>query len=77
MSIHLKDLNVGDEAEIVGFYEGDPEYQRKLMSLGLTRGAKIKLLRVAPLGDPMVIEVRGANISLRKNEADILKVNPL
>ncbi|MDR2884903.1 MAG: ferrous iron transport protein A [Deferribacteraceae bacterium] len=72
--IHLKDLKVGDVAEIVGFYDGDPSYQRKLLSLGLTRGAKIKVIRVAPFGDPMEISVRGFNLSLRKNEADVLKV---
>lgn len=74
MDIHLKDLKVGDEAEIMGFYDGDPAYQRKLLSLGLTRGTKIRVLRVAPLGDPMEVEVRGFNLSLRKKEADILKV---
>jgi ferrous iron transport protein A len=75
MYTHIKDLKVGDEAEIAGFYDGDIDYQRKLLSMGLTRGAKIKVLRIAPLGDPMVIEVRGGNVSLRKKEADILKIS--
>lgn len=74
MDKRLRELRIGDEAEITGFYEGDPIYRRKLLSLGLTKGAKIKIVRVAPLGDPMEIEVRGFQLSLRKGEADILKV---
>ena len=71
---HLKDLKAGESGEIVGFTEGDENYKRKLLSLGLTKGTKVKVLRVAPLGDPMEVEVRGYQLSLRKDESEILKV---
>ena len=73
-SIQLKDLKAGDVAQVVGFNEGDSVYKKKLLSLGLTPGATITVLRVAPLGDPMEIAVRGFQLSLRKNEADIIQV---
>ena len=74
MSLQLKDLKAGDVVEVVGFNEGDSVYKKKLLSLGLTPGATITVLRVAPLGDPMEIAVRGFQLSLRKNEADIIQV---
>ncbi|MDR2870911.1 MAG: ferrous iron transport protein A [Deferribacteraceae bacterium] len=70
----LRDLQVGEFGEIEGFNAGDNSYKKKLLSLGLTRGTRVKLLRVAPLGDPMEVEVRGFRLSLRKSEAEILKV---
>ncbi len=74
MDIHLKEMKAGETGEITGFYEGDANYRRKLLSLGLTKGAKFRVVRVAPLGDPMEIEIRGFQLSLRKGEANILKV---
>ena len=70
----LKDLKAGEWGEIEGFNPGDDNYKRKLLSLGLTKGTKVRVLRVAPLGDPMEVEVRGFQLSLRKQEAEILKV---
>jgi ferrous iron transport protein A len=77
MSDLLKDLKVGEKAEIIGFNEGDPSYKKKLLSFGLTPGVELKVVRVAPLGDPVQIEVRGFQLSLRKNEANILQIRKL
>lgn len=74
MELKVKALLPGERAEIVGYEDTDLVYRRKLLSMGLTKGAEIKLLKVAPLGDPVEIEVRGFNLSLRKDEADILKI---
>ena len=74
MDIYLREMRAGEIGEITGFYEGDPNYRRRLLSLGLTKGAKFRVVRVAPLGDPMEIEVRGSQLTLRKSEANILKV---
>ena len=74
MDIYLKEMKAGETGEITGFHEGDPNYRRKLLSLGLTKGAQFRVIRVAPLGDPMEIEIRGFRLSLRKDEANILKV---
>lgn len=73
----LKDLAVGERARVLGFDEGAAAYRRKLLSLGLTPGAEIAVTRVAPMGDPVEIRVRGFALSLRKAEADALQVEKL
>ncbi len=70
----LKDLKPGECVEVIGYEGNDPVYRNKLLTMGLTKGVEIKLLKVAPLGDPVEILVRGYSLSLRKEEADILQV---
>ncbi|WP_132012357.1 FeoA family protein [Hydrogenispora ethanolica] len=74
MTDRLKDLSPGDVAEVVGYEGADPAYRSKLLAMGLTKGIEVKLLKIAPLGDPVEVMVRGYNLSLRKAEADILKI---
>ncbi len=74
MELRVKDLRPGESAEIVGYEGKDVVYRNKLLSMGLTKGTVFKLRKVAPLGDPVEIEVRGFNLSLRKSEADILQI---
>ena len=71
----LSDLPVGAEAEIRGF---DPQCQEapRLREMGLVPGTRVRLLRWAPLGDPLEIKVRGYNLSLRKHEAEFVEVVP-
>jgi ferrous iron transport protein A len=74
MTERLKNLKPGEIAEITG-YEGDnPAYRSKLLAMGLTKGIEVKLIKVAPLGDPVEVTVRGYNLSLRKAEADVLQI---
>jgi ferrous iron transport protein A len=68
----IKDLSLGDEAVISGYEKGMRDYKRKLLTMGLTKGSTVKLVKVAPLGDPVELEIRGYNLSLRKAEADIM-----
>jgi ferrous iron transport protein A len=75
--MRLKQLHVGDRAKVVGFSEGGGPYRRKLLALGLTPGAELDVVRVAPMGDPVEIRVRGFALSLRKDEADALSVEKL
>ena len=72
--MNIKDMQVGEEAEILGFESAPKQYRSKLLSMGLTKGTVIQLKKVAPLGDPVEINVRGFNLSLRKDEAEILQV---
>ncbi len=72
MEITLKDLSVGDEAEIAGYNTNDEIYRKKILSMGLTRGTTVKLVKLAPLGDPVELLVRGFHLSLRKDEASSL-----
>lgn len=75
MDARLKELKVGDRAVITGYDKVPREYRQRLLAMGLTKGAEITLTKIAPLGDPIDIEVRGFNLSLRKHEADALLIN--
>jgi ferrous iron transport protein A len=74
MEERLKHLSPGDKAEIIGYDTSQKPYRERLLSMGLIKGTVIKLLNVAPLGDPIKISVRGFDLSLRKEEADILRI---
>ena len=73
----LKAMRVGERGRVEGFAEGGRAYRRKLLSMGLTPGVQFQVLRVAPLGDPVEVRVRGSNLSLRKDEAATLRVERL
>jgi len=68
----LSDLKIGEGAIIVGYEKANQHYREKLLSMGLTKGVSIVLLKQAPFGDPVEIQVRDFKLSLRKQEADIL-----
>ena len=72
--VTLDKLKVGDKVKIIGFKKGLPAYRNKLLAMGLTIGTELKLIRIAPLGDPIEISVRDFSLVLRKNEAAILKL---
>lgn len=74
MTLSLGSLKVGESGTIVGFDKTNSTYRHRLITMGLNRGEAISVKRVAPLGDPIEIKVRGYSLSLRKTEADILKV---
>ncbi len=71
-STHIRDLSPGQAARIVGYQDGNAAYKSKLLAMGLTKGAEVKLIKRAPLGDPVEVEVRGYRLSLRKDEANTL-----
>lgn len=73
----FKEISIGESVEITGFDTSEKNYRHKLLSMGLTKGTVFKLTKTAPLGDPVEIEVRGFKLSLRKGEAEILKVKRL
>jgi ferrous iron transport protein A len=70
----LKELKPGERAVITGYESSEPLYLNKILAMGLTKGTEITLTKVAPLGDPVEIVVRGYSLSLRKAEADVLQV---
>lgn len=74
MTITLEQLKPGDFATVVGYSKSDKAYRHKLMAMGLTRGTQFHVLRRAPLGCPIEIEVRGFTLSLRKGEARELQL---
>ena len=70
----LADLQVGNRATVVGYDRSNTVYRRKLLAMGLTKGTDFTVNRVAPLGDPIEIAVRGFHLSLRRDEATALLV---
>ncbi len=72
--LNLSDLKAGDQTIIVGYARKDKELRKKLLAMGLLKGTEIKVIRTAPLGDPVEIELRGFQLSLRKEEAQALNV---
>lgn len=73
----LADLPVGARARICGFNESAVPFRRKLLSFGLLPGTEVIVTRVAPLGDPLELKVRGYSLSLRRQEAAVLEVEKL
>lgn len=71
--MHISELKVGQSAKLIDFGQTEALYRRRLLSLGITRGVVIKIIRFAPLGCPVQIEVRGTSLFLRKDEAASLK----
>ncbi|MCX8123060.1 MAG: ferrous iron transport protein A [Spirochaetes bacterium] len=70
-------LLVGQKALIVGFKNKNKKYRDKLLSMGLVKGTVFTITKIAPLGDPIEIEVRGFKLSLRKEESEILLIKKL
>lgn len=73
-TVSLSTLRPGDVGQIVSLAPG--EARERLMDLGLTSGTVVELVRFAPLGDPVDVKVRGYRLSLRRREADAVKVHP-
>lgn len=64
----LKDLSPGEQGKVIRV-EAEGALKRRLMDMGLTRGTMVTFRKVAPLGDPIEITVRGYELSIRKDEA--------
>lgn len=73
-NINLKALTVGDSGKILGFEQTGKAYRKRLLAMGLTPGTEFKVTRFAPMGDPVEIKLRGFALTLRKDEADILRI---
>jgi ferrous iron transport protein A len=74
MNTTLQDMAVGETGTVSGYVKGTSVYREKLLAMGLTRGTEFKVERIAPMGDPVEIRVRGFSLSLRKDEARALLV---
>ena len=71
--IPLSSLNIG-QSGVVRLLEGESEIKRRLMGMGITRGTSIAVHKLAPLGDPMELHLRGYSLSLRKKDAEKIKI---
>jgi len=73
MDKKLSELEPGDKGVVVKI-GGNSSTRRRIMDMGVVRGTKVLLVRRAPLGDPIELEIRDYNLSLRKREADNIYV---
>ena len=69
----LREASIGDTVKVVRIH-GDGPIKRRIMDMGITKGTEIFIRKVAPLGDPMEVTVRGYELSLRKADTDIIEV---
>ena len=69
----LKDIKVNETTVVVKVH-GDGPVRRRIMDMGITKGVEVYLRKVAPLGDPIEITVRGYELSLRKADAEMIDV---
>ena len=68
----LRDAKVGDKVSVVRLH-GEGAVKRRIMDMGLTKGVEVNVRKVAPLGDPIEVTVRGYELSLRKADAEMIE----
>lgn len=71
----LKNVGCGETVRVVKM-EGGGAVKSRIMDMGITKGAEIYVRKVAPLGDPIEVNVRGCELSLRKEDAELILVEP-
>ena len=69
----LRDVQVGETVKVVKLH-GEGAVKRRIMDMGLTKGTEVFVRKVAPLGDPVELTVRGYELSLRKADAEMIEV---
>jgi len=69
----LRDAAIGDTVRVVKLH-GEGAIKRRIMDMGLTKGVSVYIRKVAPLGDPIEVTVRGYELSIRKADAEMVEV---
>ncbi len=69
----LRNVKVGETATVIKVH-GDGAVRRRIMDMGITKGVRITVRKVAPLGDPLELTVRGYELSIRKADAEMIEV---
>ncbi len=69
----LRDVKIGDTVKVVKLH-GEGAVKRRIMDMGITKGIEVYVRKVAPLGDPVEVNVRGYELSIRKEDAAMIEV---
>lgn len=69
----LRQAKIGDVAKVVKLH-GEGAVKRRIMDMGITKGVEVHVRKVAPLGDPVEVTVRGYQLSIRKSDAEMIEM---
>ena len=69
----LKDVKVGETVKVVNV-DGEGAVKRRIMDMGVTKGVEVYVRKIAPLGDPIEVTIRGYELSIRKADAESIEV---
>ena len=69
----LRQIRAGSKAKVVKLH-GEGDVKRRIMDMGITKGVEVQVCKVAPLGDPIEVTVRGYQLSIRKADAEMIEV---
>ena len=69
----LREARIGDTVKVVKLH-GEGAVKRRIMDMGLTKGVQVHVRKVAPLGDPIEVTIRGYELSIRKPDAEMVEV---
>ncbi len=69
----LRQANIGDTVKVVKLH-GEGAVKRRIMDMGITKGVEVQVRKVAPLGDPIEVNVRGYELSIRKADAEMIEI---
>lgn len=70
----LRDAKIGSTARVIKLH-GEGPLRRRILDMGITKGVEIYIRKVAPLGDPIEVTVRGYELSLRKSDAEMIEID--
>ena len=73
--VKLGELSLGESAVVVNV-GGEGQLRKRFLDLGITKGTRVTMARIAPFGDPVEIQLRGYRLTLRKSEAAIVEIEP-
>ena len=73
MTTNLREVRIGNTCRVVKLH-GEGAVKRRIMDMGITKGVEVYVRKVAPLGDPIEITVRGYELSIRKADAEMVEV---
>lgn len=69
----MRDAKIGDTVKVIRIH-GEGALKRRIMDMGITKGVEVYIRKVAPLGDPVEVTVRGYELSLRKSDIELIEV---
>lgn len=73
----LNDLQIGQCGKVVGYSDEDEALLQRILEMGVNRGVTVEVVRVAPMGDPIEVSLRGYQLSVRRSEARLIEIEPL